>query len=459
MNGDRILSGEPRLDQVLGGGVPRNAMVVLMGLPGAGKTILAQQYLFHNASRERPGLYLTTASEPVEKVLRFGQNLDFFDVDAVGDKVFYEPLAAVLSEEGPKGMLDRIEYLIKERRPGILVIDSFKAIHTYANEQDGNLRDLTHRLGSMLSAFPVTTLLLGEYATEDVSQYPEFAVADAIISLEIARTGHREKRVLQVMKLRGSGFLSGHHAYRIESSGLRVFPRLADPRDAGGYDSPTDRLGSGIDGLDVMIGGGIRAGSSTLLLGPAGSGKTLLGLHFILAGAAAGEPGLIATFQENPVQLKDVVEGFGWSLDSNHVELMYRTPVDLHIDEWVYDVLDFVERGKARRILIDSLGDLRLAAGDEVRFREYMYSVLQRLSRAGTGLMMTDELAHTGDGPTTDAVISHLADNVVHLGVQTYSPRLTRAISVLKTRGTPHDPARRQYEITSEGLTIGEPLE
>jgi circadian clock protein KaiC len=157
--------------------------------------------------------------------------------------------------------------------------------------------------------------------------------------------------------------------------------------------------------------------------------------------------------------LKDVVEGFGWSLDSNHVELMYRTPVDLHIDEWVYDVLDFVERGKARRILIDSLGDLRLAAGDEVRFREYMYSVLQRLSRAGTGLMMTDELAHTGDGPTTDAVISHLADNVVHLGVQTYSPRLTRAISVLKTRGTPHDPARRQYEITSEGLTIGEPLE
>jgi circadian clock protein KaiC len=378
----------------------------------------------------------------------------------VGESVFYESLAPVLSEHGPEGMLDKIEQLVKERRPGVLVIDSFKAIHTYGNEHDGNLRDLTHRMGSMLSVFPVTTLLLGEYTHDDVARYPEFAVADAIISLAITRTANREKRVLQVSKLRGSSSLSGHHAYRIDNAGLRVFPRLADPRDVEGYESPSARLGTGIDGLDEMMNGGIRAGSSTLVLGPAGSGKTLLGLHFILAGAGADEPGLIANFQENPVQLRHVVEGFGWSLGSHNVELMYRTPVDLHIDEWVYEVLDTVTRRKVQRVFIDSLGDLRLAAGDEIRFREYMYSVLQRLSRAGTSLVMTDELAQfTGDGLTTDPVISHLSDNVVHLGAHTYSPQLIRTISVLKTRGTPHDPARRHYEITSEGMKIGGPVE
>jgi circadian clock protein KaiC len=460
MSDGRTLSGEPRLDQVLGGGIPRNAIVMLMGQPGAGKTILAQQYLFKNASKDRPGLYLTTASEPVEKVLRYGQTLDFFDADAVGGSVFYESLAGVLSEKGPQGIFDRIEHLIKERKPGILVVDSYKAIHTYTDRHDGNLRDLTHRLGSMLSAFPVTTFLLGEYTSNDVARYPEFAVADAIISLEVTRTSQREKRDLQVVKLRGSGFLSGHHAYRIGNAGLRVFPRLADPRDVEEYDSRTDRLASGVDGLDRMMDRGIRAGSSTLVLGPAGSGKTLLGLHFILAGAARGEPGLIATFQENPVQLNDVLKGFGWSLDPDKVELMYRAPVDLHIDEWVYDLLDTVKQGPAQRVLIDSLGDLRLAAGDKVRFREYMYSILQRLSRTGTTLMMTDELAPlTGDGLTSDPVISHLSDNVVHLGIQTYSPQLIRAVSVLKTRGTSHDAARRQYEITSEGFKIGEPAD
>jgi circadian clock protein KaiC len=459
MSDDRILSGEPRLDQVLGGGIPKNSTVVVMGLPGAGKTILAQQYLFNNATEDRPGLYLTTASEPVEKVLRFGETLEFFHADVVGERVFYESLAGVLAEQGPQGMFDRIEHLIKERRPGILVVDSYKAIHTYADHEDGDLRDLTHRLGSMLSAFPVTALLLGEYATDEVPDYPEFAVADAIISLEMARAGHREKRILQVMKLRGSSSLSGQHAYRIESSGLRVFPRLADPRDAGAYDNPNDRLASGIEGLDRMMDGGIRRGSSTLVLGPAGSGKTLSGLHFILAGAAADEPGLIATFQENPVQLQGIMESFGWSLGSDRVELMYRTPVDLHIDEWVYDLLDAVDRGEAKRVLIDSLGDLRLAAGDDVRFREYMYSVLQRLSRAGTTLLMTDELAQFTDGGSSDPVISHLSDNVVHFGVHTYTPQLVRAVSVLKTRGTSHDAARRHYEITSEGLKIGEPVE
>jgi circadian clock protein KaiC len=131
-----------------------------------------------------------------------------------------------------------------------------------------------------------------------------------------------------------------------------------------------------------MLIDGYWTGASTLVAGPSGAGKTLMGLHFVFAGARLGEPSLIATVQESPVQLEYICQGFGWSLRHDNVEVMYRTPVDVYIDEWVHDVLGIVERSGTKRLMIDSLGDLMAAAGDGIRFREYVYSLLQRLSRA-----------------------------------------------------------------------------
>ena len=141
-----------------------------------------------------------------------------------------------------------------------------------------------------------------------------------------------------------------------------------------------------------MLADGYWPGASTLCAGPSGCGKTLMGLHFIFNGVREGEPGVLATLQEHPTQLERIVNGFGWSLEEEGVELMYRSPVDLYIDEWVYDLLDAVERTGARRVLIDSLTDLQFAAPDEIRFREYMYSLVQRFSRQGVSLFMTSEL-------------------------------------------------------------------
>jgi circadian clock protein KaiC len=192
--GGRQASGNQQLDAILGGGFPAHAINLVVGPPGSGKTILAQQYVFHNATPERPAVYLTTVSEPLEKVLRYGQTMAFFDPAAVGRAVFYEDLGELLGTQGLSGVLERIDTLVKERRPGILVIDSFKALSFYAADQ-GEFRRFLHSLSGRLSAFPVTSLWLGEYDSAALTTAPEFAVADAIVSLSTDRASLHQPQV------------------------------------------------------------------------------------------------------------------------------------------------------------------------------------------------------------------------------------------------------------------------
>jgi circadian clock protein KaiC len=452
--GGRFSSGTERLDAILGGGFPANGINLVVGPPGSGKTILAQQYVFHNASVQRPAVYLTTVSEPLEKVLRYGQTMAFFDPSMVGRGVFYEDLGELLGAEGLGGVLERIGQLVKEYRPAILVIDSFKALHAYTDDQ-GDFRRFLHSLAGRLSAFPVTSLWIGEYDQAELSTAPEFAVADAIIRLSSDRVGQRELRVLQVLKLRGSGYLAGGHAYRLSDGGIDVFPRLADTVDPSAYTMPAQRISSGIAALDAMLADGYWPGATTLVAGPSGSGKTLMGLHFVVSGARRGEPGIIATLQENPSQLARVAEGFGWSLAQDGIDVLYRSPVDLFVDQWVYELLAAVERTGARRVLIDSLGDLAFAAGDEVRYREYLYSLVQRCSRRRVSLLMTHELPDLFQiTRLSELGISHVSDNVVLLQYVRQQARLKRILTVLKTRASLHEPQVREFAIASEGIVL-----
>jgi circadian clock protein KaiC len=442
------------MDAVLGGGLPRDGIILVIGLPGAGKTIMAQQCVFANASPERPALYLSTVSEPLEKILRYGQTLSFFDPTAVGRSVHYEDLGPVLHEHGLAGVLDRIRSLIRERQPGLIVIDSFKALHPYA-ESSSDFRRVLHHLAGMLSAYPVTSLWVGEYGLDEIAVAPEFAVADAIIALGSLRAGERTSRGLQVLKLRGGEFLAGTHGYRLSSDGLNVFPRLADPPDATDYDLGTTRVRSGVQALDDMLDHGYWPGASTLLAGPTGVGKTVIGLHFVFYGARHGEPGLIATMQEDPAQLERIVQQFGWSLADDRVTLMYRSPIDLYLDQWVHELLHAIETTGATRVLIDSFGDLRAASIDPTRFREYVYSLVHRCSRRGVSLMMTYEIPELfGLTRLTEDSLSQLADNVVLLQYRGLDQVISRSLTVLKTRASHHDAQAREFDITTDGITI-----
>lgn len=450
---ERLSSGHDALDNVLGGGLPTNAVNLIVGLPGSGKTMLAEQYLFHNATVERPCLYFTTASEPLEKLVRYGQRLAFFDPTAVGRSVFYEDLGPILQRQGLAAALDRIVVGLRERRPGFLIIDSFKALQTYAADPL-EFRRFVIELTGRVSAMAVNSFWVGEYGIDEVASAPEFAVADAIIALEARRQGDRSARSLQILKLRGSDFLSGMHAYRLSRNGLRVFPRLADVADLPGYVLADQRMSTGVPELDEMMGGGLWPGSATLVAGPSGTGKTLTGLQFLREGARRGERVVFASLQENPTQIARVAAGYGWDLDG--VEVFYRSPVDVYIDEWVYDLIALVDRLGATRILIDSLSDLRIASPDATRFHEYVYSLGQRCSRRGISLMMTHEVHDLfGNAGIVDSQISHLSDNVIILRYLLDGDDVRRAMIVLKTRGTDHEDAVREFEITGAGITIG----
>jgi circadian clock protein KaiC len=455
---ERLTSGKPRLDAILNGGLPANGINMVIGAPGSGKTILTEQYIFRNATVERPALYLATVSEPFDKIIRYGQTLEFFDAKGIGTRVFYEDLGQALRDQGLSGVLTRVDALIKEHHPGLVVIDSFKALHAFAADQ-AEFRRFLHDLAGRLTALAASSFWVGEYDAADSSDAPEFAVADAIIGLGSTRVSQRQTRILQIRKLRGSGFAAGEHAYRITATGLDVFPRLADALETSDYVLGTTRQSTGVDALDTLLGDGYWPGSTTLVCGPSGVGKTLIGLHFIFQGAKAGQPGVIATLQENRIQLARIVEGFGWSLDQPGVHLMARSPVDVYIDEWVYELLDLIEKTGAKRVLIDSLADLYFTIGDPVRFREWMYSLTQRLVRTGVSLFTTLEVPDLFDVVrVSEQGMSHLSDNVLLLQYIRRDSRIERALTVLKTRASRHDPEVRSFEISKEGIVLGPAL-
>lgn len=454
---DRLRSGSPRLDGILNGGLPANAINLVIGPPGTGKTIFADQYVFHNATEDRPALYYSTLSEPHDKLLRYGQTLGIFDVEAIGRRVFYEPLGQVVLTGGLDAVIERIAEDIKSRRPSVIVIDSFRALASYADPQE--FRTFLSTLADILTAFPVSAIWVGEYTPDDLARAPEFAVADAIVSLSREDRGVREFRFLQVLKLRGSGFMSGMHACRLTDQGIDVFPRLADPGDDTAYTTGYGRASSGIDAIDTLTGDGFLAGSATLVAGPSGVGKTLMGMHWVFAGARAGEQVMIASFQENPSQLEQILAGFGWSLHEDGVHLFYRSAVDLYIDEWMSLLLERVEQHGIRRILVDSISDLEPVAADRMRFREFAYSFIQRCTRAGVSVMFTMELGELFEVQRLGhEAQSHLADNVVLLQYVLDGATLRRALTILKSRGTRHDPGIYEYDITSDGVVLGNPI-
>ncbi|HSB85979.1 MAG TPA: ATPase domain-containing protein [Ilumatobacteraceae bacterium] len=456
---ERLSTGNVRLDQVLGGGLVLNAITLVVGAPGTGKTILAEQCLFANATRERPGLYLSTVSEPFDKLLRYGQSLDFFDIAKLGQAVFYDDLGVTVHKDGLAGVLDRIDCLMKQHAPGIVVIDSFKALRTFA-ANDAEFRRFLHDLAGRLSVLAVSSLWVGEYEPSEATNSPEFAVADGVIGLEMRRSAERSIRYLSVRKLRGSDFLSGDHVYRITAGGLVVFPRLADLRESGAYETISDRVSTGIAALDDALEEGYWSGSTTLIAGPSGAGKTIMGLHFVFAGAAHDEPGLYVTLQENRTQIARVIGRFGWSIDDPNVMIMDRSPVDLYVDELVYELLERMSEMGTRRLVIDSLNDLIIATPDPMRLREFLYSLVQRCARQGVSLMFTYETMELFRiTRLSELGMSHVADNVVLLQHFQDGSDMKRALTVLKSRGSVSSTVIREFKISVDGITLGEPID
>ncbi len=453
---ERLKSGNSNLDSVLHGGFLVNTINVVMGAPGTGKTILAEQLAFANATPDSPAVYLTTLSEPLDKFIQHGDNYNFFDSSKVGEAVFYEDLGALVRERGIEHLAEIVTEILAQRRPRLLVIDSFKAL-TELIESPKSRRTILFDLASVLSAYRCTSFLIGEYSNEMLTDLPEFAIADAIISLIKKSTGVREQRFLRVEKLRGSRSIPGMHAFNISKDGMTLYPRLLTPTISPNYTANPERVNTGIIGLDEMVEKGFWRGSTTLIAGSSGAGKTILGLHFIRAGAINEEPGVYVGFQENPVQLERVMRSFNWDsealLKGNYFELMYRAPVELEIDSVAAELFDRVRRGSVKRVVIDAVGDLKKGTDSE-RMSDFMYALTQWFATENVTCMLlyeTHELFEVSH--ISDEEVSNMSDNIVLLRF-TKDREMARTIRILKTRGSAHDHRNHLLEINDGGVFV-----
>jgi len=453
---EKIATGCPGLDEVFRGGIPANTISVIMGAPGTGKTILAEQLAFANATPDAPALYLTTLSEPLEKILVHGQTHSFFDATKVGTSVFYEDLGVRLRDSGVENLPEIVLELILAQRPRFVFIDSFKALNELLVQAELR-RTITYDLASVLSSYECTSFLIGEYSQETLTELPVFAIADVILQMIKLSTNAMEERFLRVEKLRGSDSVAGLHAFSITGSGIQVYPRLLTPPVAPTYSAKIERVNTGIPGFDDMVAEGFWRGSTTLVAGPTGSGKTIIGLHFVYQGALKGEPGLYLGFQENQNQLTRIIESFGWKADqltNNGLELMYRSPVEMQLDKVTSELFQRVREGKVKRVVIDALGDLERCSIDRKRFSDYIYALTQWFAVENVTCLMTYELTNLFDvSGISDQQVSNMSDNIVLLRFRE-GPEMERTLRIIKTRGSAHDNREHRLEITNKGVVV-----
>jgi circadian clock protein KaiC len=270
------------------------------------------------------------------------------------------------------------------------------------------------------------------------------------------------------MKIRGQAPIPGMHTFRISSEGIHVFPRLLfSPRERNPARTKqaghTPRVSIGVPRLDEMLGGGIPSGHSVLVAGPSGSGKTVLGTQFIREGVSRGEPGVIAVFEKRPSEYAETTAiGFEEAIGNGLVEVIHSRPLDLSIDETLYDLTTAIRRLKAKRVLIDSLSGFELALAPTFRedFRESLYRLIAALTGMGITVMMTAEL----EDRYTDLRFSphgtaFLTDALILQRYVELDGALKRLIAVVKVRASDHQKDLRLFEITADGIAIGERVE
>jgi circadian clock protein KaiC len=462
-----LVTGIPGFDMVLGGGLPEFSFNLVAGGPGSGKTTLANQVVFANATRAKPALYFTVLGEPTLKMLRYQRQFSFFDPKVAGDAVQFINLTEEVSAGNLSVVLEKIIIEVERTKPGIVVVDSFRTIvgRVAAHEDSAmfGLDRFIQRLALHLTSWEVTSFLLGEYGEEE-QRNPIFTVADGIFWLSQATDRNSVVRKVQIVKARGRAPMPGLHTFRITNDGLEIFPRIPEQASNRVAHQRT-RQSTGIRGLDEMTCGGVVSGHAIMLSGPAGSGKSTVASQFMVAGLKAGESGVIAVFEEYPEEYLARANArdpeIGKMIRSGKLEVIYLRPLDLSVDETLHEILKAVTLTKARRVVIDSLSGFEVALAPTFRedFRESLYRLVGTLTATGVTVFMTAEVVEGfSDVRFTAERVSFITDEIIIQRYIELEGELRRVMAVIKMRGSDHSHELRTYEINPKGVTVGDAL-
>ncbi len=459
----KLPTGVPGLDEIVGGGLPEFSFNIIAGAPGSGKTTLAHQFVFANATPERPALYFTVLGESAIKMLRYQQQYTFFDSAKLPNSIRFINLSQVVLEKDLDAVLAEIIKEVEKANPAVVVVDSFRTMvrkpHGSPSEMD--LQSFIQQLALFLASWQATTFLIGEYAEDELRDNPIFTVADGLLWLSQIAERNSIVRKLQIIKLRGQASVPGLHTFRITDAGLQAFSRTFGLSGHKSKPPSQRRLSIGIPELDKMMGGGIPEGDSLLVTGASGTGKSVLATQFIAEGISQGEPGIVAVFEERPQAYTDRAGTFGLDLEAPQKDgtllILYLRPLDLSVDETMNEILDAVKKIGAKRLVIDSLAgfEMALSPGFREDFRESLYRMIFTLTGIGVTILSTVEVDESfTEFPFSTYSISFLTDDIIRLRYVSIEGQLRKILVIIKMRGGSHSQDIREYEITSKGMVI-----
>ncbi|MGZ8284752.1 MAG: ATPase domain-containing protein [Allosphingosinicella sp.] len=470
MNDTKIkaATGVAGLDDILAGGLRRDRVYLLEGSPGTGKTTIAMQFLLEGARRGERGLYITlseTENELRETAVSHGWDL------AQPNEIFeLVPPESLLDDEQQQSLLyssdlelgettKRIFEVVERVQPKRIILDSLSEIRLLAQSSLRYRRQIL-ALKHYFSHHDSTVVMLDDLTTDTLDKTVH-SVAHGVIRLEeLAPEYGAERRRLRVIKYRGQRYRGGYHDFIIDTGGVRVFPRLVSSEHRTRF--TRDTLKSASPELDALLGGGIQRGSSTLVIGPAGTGKSLLTLGFAVAAVERGERAALYIFDEEIGLLFERAKGLGLDLqalvDGGGLTVEQVDAAELAPGQFAHRVRAAVEEDGVRTIVVDSLNGYRASMPQEQALILHMHELLQFLNRQGTSTFLTVAQHGLVGDMKAPVDVTYLADTVILLRYFEAVGRVRRAISVIKKRTSAHEDTIREYRIGKDGITLGDPL-
>ncbi len=464
----RARTGVPGLDDVLAGGLMDGHVFLLEGSPGTGKTTIALRYLLEGASAGETGLYITLSE--TEDELRASARSHGWEIpDNV--RIFeLVPPENLLDPDQQQSLLyssdlelgETIKLLfdaIAETKPIRIVVDSLSEIRLLAQNSLRYRRQILS-LKHFFAGSSATVLMLDDL-TSDSQDKTVHSVVHGVIRLEeLAPNYGSERRRLRVLKYRGTRFRGGFHDFKILTGGVAVYPRLIALEHRTRFSR--EQMTSGIAGLDALLGGGVERGSSVLILGPAGTGKSTITFQFLCEAAKRGETGALFVFDEELGLLFDRTRAMGYDLeelrDSGVLHIEQIDAAEMSPGEFAHTVRNRVTEANAKTVVIDSLNGYQAAMPDENALVLHIHELLQYLNRQGVTTFLTVAQHGLVGDMKAPVDVTYLADTVVLLRYFEALGSVRRAVSIIKKRTGWHEDTIREYMITNNGLSLGEPL-